>query len=164
MSSKYMNFLLNVFRIKGLGTNSYNVKAMVRPLERTVRRENTITVWRQCQAFILGLLLSGFASADAIRLHWSIPTENADGSELTDLAGFKIYQGFTAGGPYDLLEDVTNPTWSTYRIDIDQGRTYHFVMTAYDEDGNESEYSNEVAKLILDTMPPTKITITITVE
>ncbi len=87
-------------------------------------------------------------------LSWDPPTTNADGSPLTDLAGYKIYYGTTSGN-YTNNIDVGNVT--TYKVvDLTEGLTYFFVVSAYDTLGNESDYSNEVSKKIesVDTTPP----------
>jgi len=75
---------------------------------------------------------------------WDAPTANADGTPLTDLAGYKVYYGTTAGGPYGNSRDAGNAT--TYDLTgLTQGTTYYIVATAYDTSGNESVYSDEVS-------------------
>lgn len=65
----------------------------------------------------------------------------------TDLvAGYKVYFG-TASRIYEPPIDVGNQTNYTV-IGLDDGVTYYFAVTAYDYDGNESGYSNEVSKTI----------------
>ena len=77
-------------------------------------------------------------------LAWDAPTTNADGTPLTDLAGFKIYYGASSGN-YSQNINVGNVT--TYTVDnLTEGLTYYFATTAYDTAGNESKYSNEVSK------------------
>jgi outer membrane lipoprotein-sorting protein len=94
---------------------------------------------------------SGFAT-----LSWDAPTTNADGTPLTDLAGYRIYYG-TSSGNYSQNINVGNVT--TYTVDnLTEGATYYFTATAYDAAGNESEYSNEDSK----TIPPQQYTLTVT--
>jgi len=78
-------------------------------------------------------------------LSWDTPTNNTDGTELTDLAGYKVYYG-TSSGVYDNVIDVADVT--TYTLTDIAPATYYFAVTAYDELGNESDYSNEVSKTI----------------
>ncbi len=87
-------------------------------------------------------------------LSWDPPVTNEDGSPLTDLAGYKIYYGTTSGN-YTNSIDVGNVTTYTV-INLTEGLTYFFVVSAYDTLGNESDYSNEVSKKIEseDTTPP----------
>jgi hypothetical protein len=78
-------------------------------------------------------------------LTWDPPTTNADGTPLTDLAGYKIYYG-TLTRNYTKVINVGNVT--TYTIENLNPDTYYFAVTAYDNSGNESGYSNEVSKII----------------
>jgi len=72
------------------------------------------------------------------------PTTNADGTPLTDLAGYQVYYGTIAGGPYGNSRDVGNVT--TYHLTgLTKGTTYYIVATAYDDSGNGSIYSEEVS-------------------
>ncbi len=75
-------------------------------------------------------------------LSWDAPTTNTDG-ELTDVVGYKVYYGTSPGNYYAVIDagDVT-----TYTINNLSPATYYFAVTAYDEMGNESSYSNEVSK------------------
>lgn len=87
------------------------------------------------------------ATLDTIKtanLAWDAPTTNADGTILTDLAGYKIYYGTTSRG-YANVIDVGNVT--NYTVgNLSWGIVYFFTVTAYDTAGNESIYSNEVSK------------------
>jgi len=69
-------------------------------------------------------------------------------NEEADLAGYKIYRGTVSGNygsPIAVLDKgVTSHTLSA----LESGTTYFFVITAYDDSGNESAYSNEVSKSI----------------
>ncbi len=80
-----------------------------------------------------------------VTLSWDPPTTNADGTPLADLAGFRIYYGL-ASRNYSWVIDVGNVT--TYKIENLSPNTYYFAVTAYDTSGNESDYSNEVSKII----------------
>jgi hypothetical protein len=72
-------------------------------------------------------------------LAWNAPTKNADGSQLTDLAGYKIYYG-VAPGVYSKSIDVGNNT--THQIsNLTVGVTYYFTVTAYNTSGIESDYA-----------------------
>jgi fibronectin type 3 domain-containing protein len=73
-------------------------------------------------------------------LTWSANTES-------DLAGYKIYRAEASGGygaPIAILGNVT----SYIATGLQVGKTYYFVITAYDSAGNESLPSNEVSKSI----------------
>lgn len=77
----------------------------------------------------------------SVTLAWDPPTENADGSPLTDLAGFKLYYG-TSSLSYGNSIIIGNST--TYTAGGLRAGTYYFAVTAYDIYGNESGYSDEV--------------------
>ncbi|MBI4585455.1 MAG: fibronectin type III domain-containing protein [Planctomycetes bacterium] len=78
-------------------------------------------------------------------LSWSAPTQNADGSSLSDLNGYYVYYG-TKPGIYTTQVDVGKVT----AHDVDQltAGTYYFTVTAYDTSSNESDFSNEVSKAV----------------
>jgi hypothetical protein len=79
-------------------------------------------------------------------LTWSAPATNSDGSQLTDLAGFKIYYG-TKPGSYPQAIDV-GPVTRYQVTNLSMGTTYYFVITAYNQVGVESTPSNEKSKLV----------------
>ena len=92
-----------------------------------------------------GSTASGAGTGTAT-LKWSAPTTNADGSQLTDLAGFKIYYG-TESGSYPQTIDVGNVI--TYQVvNLPKGTTYYFIITAYNNAGVESDPSNEASKAL----------------
>ena len=80
-------------------------------------------------------------------LSWTAPTENEDGSPLTDLAGYKIYWG-TTPGTYPNLVTINNPGITIYVIENLGPGTYEFVSTAFNAAGVESAYSNTATKTI----------------
>ena len=94
------------------------------------------------------IILSAAASfAGDVILSWSPPVINDDGTDLTDLAGYMIYYGTTSGS-YIYYADIGNEI--SYQIkDLEEGLTYYFAVAAYDTSGNESAYSNEVARYII---------------
>lgn len=96
-------------------------------------------------ALILLLLTVSPVYAGEATLSWDAPTTNVDGTPLTDLGGYKVYCG-TASRVYGAPVDVGKVL--TYKvINLSEGTKY-FAVTAYDISGNESEYSNEVSKMI----------------
>jgi PKD repeat protein len=81
--------------------------------------------------------------AASVQLSWQAPTTDADGSPLTDLAGYKVYYGLRSAH-YDVTLDVGNALSVAISGLID-GLTYYVAVTAYDTSGNESAFSNEVS-------------------
>lgn len=89
------------------------------------------------------------ASFGTATLSWLPPTENTDGSALTDLAGYKIYYG-TEPGNYTTVITVNNPGIASYIVDsLPSGNTYYFVITSFTTSDLESEYSTMGSKTIL---------------
>jgi hypothetical protein len=78
---------------------------------------------------------------------WDIPKINADGSPLTDLAGFRVHYG-TQSGEYTRLARVDDATATSVRIEDLEPATYFFAVTAIDFAGNESAPSAEVSKVV----------------
>jgi hypothetical protein len=65
-----------------------------------------------------------------------------DANNEPQLAGYKVYHGFVSKS-YQLGTNVGNLTSFTF-TGVEPGRTYYFAATAYDNYGNESDFSNEV--------------------
>jgi hypothetical protein len=88
------------------------------------------------------------ASTGNATLSWSAPSENTNGSALTDLGGFKIYYG-TA--PTQLTNSIalTNPGLLTYVLtELPIGTTYYFAVIAVTTTGVESALSQTVSSTI----------------
>src|SRR5690606_41140435 len=86
-------------------------------------------------------------SPKSVTLTWLPPTENEDGSALTDLAGYKIRYGQSPGN-YTKTVTVPQPGLSSWQIDNLVSGTYYFVISAYNSSGVESSYSNEASKAL----------------
>ena len=119
------------------------------------------------------LMLAQSAHSAEASLQWSPPQFNVDGSVADDLAGYRVYARLNASS-FSQVSDLGNPNLTSATIAFSlPGLTageniVDFVMTAYDVDGNESGYSNQVTSVItvLDDVAPNEpeiITITITV-
>ena len=75
-------------------------------------------------------------TAKSVTLAWNPNPE-------PDLLGYKVYVS-TVSGSYGTGLPVGTVT--TYTLtDLQMGNTYYFVVTAYDQNGNESLFSNEVS-------------------
>ena len=86
-------------------------------------------------------------SLGSATLTWQPPTQNSDGTALTDLAGYNIYWGTTPGS-YPNSVTINNPGLTTYVVDNLAPGDYEFVATAFNESGVESQYSNKAIKTI----------------
>jgi VCBS repeat-containing protein len=98
----------------------------------------------------LGKILLTFASVLLISLiYWPLGAYSAqvtlawDATTDAGLAGYKVYYG-ASSGDYAAGTDVGNQTSYTVQ-GLQEGETYYFAATAYDDSGNESDYSDEVS-------------------
>lgn len=78
-----------------------------------------------------------------VSLSWEAPTSNTDGSPVGNIEGYKVHVG-TAPGSYTRNNEAGNQTASTVSS-LTEGQTYYFAVTAYDQAGTESEFSNELS-------------------
>jgi hypothetical protein len=78
---------------------------------------------------------------------WTAPTQNSDGSSLTDLAGFKVRWG-SASRNYTFSASVTGPAATTFQTALDPG-TWYFAVTALNAAGQESAPSSEATRTVL---------------
>jgi hypothetical protein len=80
-------------------------------------------------------------------LTWSAPTENADGTPVTNLAGYRVYYGTSPGDLSQSIE-VSGAATTTYMVENLAAGTYYFAIAAYNTSGVESEQSNVGSKTI----------------
>jgi hypothetical protein len=80
-------------------------------------------------------------------LSWLPPTENTDGSALTDLAGYRIYYGISPDN-YSNTITLNNPGISSYLVENLVVSDWYFVISSFNSSGIESTYSTEVSKTI----------------
>jgi hypothetical protein len=85
--------------------------------------------------FFLLLALASQVRAEQVSLAWDANTE-------PDLGGYKLYYG-TASKAYSQVIDVGKNSQVTVS-NLNQGVTYFFAVTAYNLQGEESDYSNEI--------------------
>jgi hypothetical protein len=83
------------------------------------------------------------AGSQPVTVSWQSPTQNADGTALTDLAGYHIHYGAQSGN-YTSTIQVANPGLATYVIQSLPSGTYYFALSAYNSAGVEGGMSAEV--------------------
>ena len=96
-------------------------------------------------AFSIAVSMDALGS---VTLEWMPPQSNTDGSSASDLAGYVIYWG-TEPGEYDQQLRIDNVGLTAYVVDGLQPATYYFTATAFNAAGIESDYSNEVERLVV---------------
>ena len=80
-------------------------------------------------------------------LSWTAPTENSDGSSLTDLAGYRVHYGRS---PTELSEtiEITNSSLSRYVVENLSSGTWYFAVVSVNSGGTTSVMSNVAVKTI----------------
>jgi len=86
-------------------------------------------------------------SLGSATLSWQPPTQNADGTVLTGLRGYRIYYGRSAGA-LDQVLMLDNPGLTRYVIENLSPATWYFAMTAYNSQGAESTRSTTASKTV----------------
>jgi hypothetical protein len=80
-------------------------------------------------------------------LSWTAPTENTNGTPLTNLAGYHIYYG-TSVGAWTSTITILDATETSYIVDGLAPGTYYFAVVAFNTDGDDSPQSNVGTKTI----------------
>jgi hypothetical protein len=83
-------------------------------------------------------------SQSNVTLSWQAPTQNADGTPLVDLKGYKVHYG-AASKTYSDTIQVANAGITTYVVQNLEAGKYYFAVTAYNSAGQESSLSPEVS-------------------
>jgi hypothetical protein len=83
----------------------------------------------------------------ATTLTWTAPTQNTDGTSLTDLAGFVIAYGQSSAALTNTVK-ISNASVDTHVFEQLPSGTYYFAVKAYTSSGVESELSSTVSKII----------------
>jgi hypothetical protein len=112
----------------------FHLPVIANPITRRISSLGAYTA--KLWVFSLALFLfasSGFAAS--VNLAWDAVT-------APDLAGYKVHYG-VASLNYGSTVDAGNSTTATVS-GLEEGKTYFFAATAYDADGNSSDFSNEV--------------------
>lgn len=80
-------------------------------------------------------------------LSWVAPTQNLDGTLLTNLAGFRVYQGTTLSN-LSPVSTIATPTLTSFSVTGLTAGTWYFAVAAYDSAGFESPLSNIGSKTL----------------
>ena len=86
-------------------------------------------------------------SLGSVTLNWTAPTQNEDGTPLTDLDGYRIYWGTTPGN-YPNFVTIDNESVTTYVLDNLTSGTYEFVLTSFNTSDVESGYSAPATRVV----------------
>lgn len=80
-------------------------------------------------------------------LSWTPPTQNEDGSALTNLAGYRVIYGNSATALSSTVQ-VANPSLSSYIVGGLSAGSWYFAVRAYSTSGSESANSNVATKVV----------------
>jgi hypothetical protein len=80
-------------------------------------------------------------------LSWVAPTENTDGSTLSNLSGYRIRYGTSASALTQTIV-IDNASVTTYVVENLSPTTWYFAVTAVNSQGAESSNSNVANKQI----------------
>lgn len=97
---------------------------------------------------------------DTATLTWTAPTENTDGTALTDLAGFKVFYGATSGN-YSVEFTINDPNVTTTIVTPLTPGLWFFATKAFNAIGTESDFSNEAQKLLTQESDVKNVGITV---
>jgi hypothetical protein len=81
-------------------------------------------------------------TAHSVSLSWTASTSS-------NVAGYDVYRGSTAGGPYTKVNStvVAGTTYTDTTVQL--GQTYYYVLTAVDSGNNESPFSASPAQSVV---------------
>ena len=82
------------------------------------------------------------------QLMWTLPTQNTDGSALTDLTGYVIYYGTDPTFTTKVVRYISVPALSTTITNLTAGNTYYFAVSSVSASGGTGPMSN-AARLTL---------------
>jgi hypothetical protein len=88
------------------------------------------------------------AASGGATLSWSAPTQNTNGTALTNLAGYHIYYGTSTGNLSQSVQ-IANSGLTSYVLSNLAAGTWYFEVNAYTTAGAESVVSNIASKTIL---------------
>jgi Fibronectin type III domain len=80
-------------------------------------------------------------------LSWTPPTSNTNGTQLTNLAGYRILYG-TSANSLSRSVQIANPGVATYVVSNLSPATWYFAVRSYNTTGVESALSNVASKTI----------------
>jgi putative Ig domain-containing protein len=93
------------------------------------------------------IVVSSTTTTGSVTLSWTPPTRNTDGSTLTNLAGYRILYGTSAGALNKSIQ-IANAGLSRYVVENLAAGTWYFSVRAYSTTGAESIASNTASKAI----------------
>jgi len=94
--------------------------------------------------FAITVTAMGTAS---VTLSWTPPTQNEDGTTLTDLAGYEVHYGQSESA-LDQFVQLSNPSLSSYVVENLGPGTWFFALRSVNRQGAASQMSGTASKTI----------------
>jgi hypothetical protein len=91
--------------------------------------------------FTIRVQAPGPGASGSVKLSWLAPTQNTDGSPVTELAGYRIYYGTDPAELTELI-NIAGADSTSYVVDGLATGTYYFSVMAYNSSGFNSGRSN----------------------
>ena len=88
--------------------------------------------------------VTGSASTASALIEWIPPTENTNGSPLTDLEGVRIYYGTSAANLSHMVQ-ISSKTETSYTLNNLSAGTWYFAAVSYTTTGAQSARSSLVS-------------------
>ena len=99
-------------------------------------------------AFTISVNQVAAASTASVTLDWTAPTENTDGSILSDLAGYTVRYGKSPSELTQILK-VANAGLTSLVVDELSAGTWYFAISSFNRAGAESANSEVVSTNVL---------------
>lgn len=111
---------------------------------------------RLFSALVMTLVLAGCTGGGSGGSTPPAPTATVTGSVTfqwdpstdTDLAGYRVYRSTTSGSFGAPIATLSASATSYQATNLQKGLEYFFVVSAFDINGNESPFSNQVSRVI----------------
>lgn len=125
---------------------------------KAVSGSEVIPTFTVTKTFVLSCTWAGGGSAT---INWTLPTQNTDGSPLTDLTGFKIYRRIVPATTETLLTNVQSATATSFTDSPLSPGTYFYTMTSYNVAGIESDHTSPGSKVVTAASDTQQIAVTV---
>lgn len=103
---------------------------------------NVIVVQRLVNAALGGPCVTGVTTTPhSVTLSWAASTSS-------NVVGYNVYRGTVSGGPYTKVTASLVSTLNYTDSSVQGGTTYYYVVTAVDNTGMESSYSNMATAVV----------------
>ena len=132
-----------------------------------MKKQNVVVVLIAIMIAVFGMVAIANSADKPLTFGWGQAAV-----DLPQLDKWTLYYSETAGGPYTKITDILyvseqdeyQHTETITIVGDGEEKTIYFVLTATDKESNESDYSNEVNKLIDFKAPNVPITFTIVIN